>query len=455
MRGYPDTQLFFCDATIVAVRGALAGAFFGVAAAVPVQAQVTQNVLLNFNYTNGSYPTAPMLADTTGRSGALRGLYGAGGGAPGDTNVFKLTSPKKGNINWNDSILWTEIGSGSNLTLSGFGPLFSFSQHISKSSALYGTTEFGGNVNYPCGAGDGYQGCGTIYGVTGNAVSVLWAFTGGADGGEPYDGVIGDKSGALYTTTDFGGGVSSCGTVDKLTPPAPGNTAWTETTLWAFANGNDGCLPYSLVRDKAGALYGLADGGSTGDGTVFKLVPPGKGKSDWTEQTLWTFQGSDGNTPFGLTIGRGGVFYIVSISGGSARDGTVVALTPPAKIKTAWTEQVIWNFTGGADGAFPVGPVIIDGAGALYATAEEGGNQAGICADYGGCGTVLKLSPPSNGQAAWTETTLWTFSGGNDGSLPQAALTADNAGTLYGTASGGGANGYGVVFDLTGTGFEP
>lgn len=74
-----------------------------------------------------------------------------------------------------------------------------------------------------------------------------------------------------------------------------------------------------------------------------------------------------------------------------------------------------------------------------------------------GYGTVFKLTPPSHGQSAWTEQTLWSFTGGSDGGNPEQpdSLLMDESGALYGTAYTGGANnafcdadGCGVVFKL-------
>jgi uncharacterized repeat protein (TIGR03803 family) len=416
--------------------------------AAPACAQVKENVILNFDFYNGAYPTAPLLADTTGPSGGVRGLFGTAGNEWGAAGVFKLTPPKAGKTGWKDTTLWTI---NKPFIYTGYGNLFAATKRITGTTALYGATEYGGNVNASCGgAGYGLDGCGAIYSVTGQTMDVLWAFTGGSDGGLPYDGVIGDKTGALYASTNYGGGPSGCGTIIQLTPPPQGQTAWTENTIYTFANTTDGCDPFGLIMDDSGAIYGVTLGTTT-YGTVFKLTPPAQGATAWTEQTLWTLQGNDGATPVGLTPAKEGALYVVSLSGGKANDGSVLELTPPRKGQTAWTEKMIWNFTGGADGAGPYGPVIIDKTGTLYLTASLGGS----CAYSGGCGTAVKLTPPPAGQTAWTETTLWSFSGNADGGEPMATLTADKSGTLYGTASFGGSQSFGVVFSLTGAGFLP
>jgi len=135
--------------------------------------------------------------------------------------------------------------------------------------------------------------------------TVLYSFTGGSDGSEPVAGLIADNQGALYSTTESGGS-SGGGTVFKLTPPGRGQTAWTETVLYSFCslpNCSDGDSPAAgLIADKQGVLYGTTLGGESSVGpvgmTVFKLTPPGRGQTAWTEAVLYSFTGgSDGGDP--------------------------------------------------------------------------------------------------------------------------------------------------------------
>ncbi len=104
----------------------------------------------------------------------------------------------------------------------------------------------------------------------------------------------------------------------------------------------------------------------------------------------------------------------------------------------AQTETVLYNFMGGSDGSGPTSSLSSDGAGNLYGTTNSGGL---------GYGTVFELSPTGGG--GWNEAVLYSFTGRADGANPNLSyVTFDSGGNLYGTASQGGAEGYGVVFEL-------
>jgi uncharacterized repeat protein (TIGR03803 family) len=127
---------------------------------------------------------------------------------------------------------------------------------------LYGTT-----------ATKGASGFGTVFKIdTTGQETVLYRFSGGADGAFPRTDLVRDAAGNLYGTTSGGGSASGSfgnGVVFKLAP------ADQETVLVTFTGGTDGALPYGgLVRDSAGNLYGTTEfGGASGAGVVFKLVP--------------------------------------------------------------------------------------------------------------------------------------------------------------------------------------
>ena len=295
--------------------------------------------------------------------------------------------------------------------------------------------------------------------------SVLYSFcslSNCSDGANPTAALIADEQGTLYGTT-FGGGSSNNGTVFKLTPPAKGQTTWTETVLYRFKGGSDGLNPQkaTLIADKQNALYGTTPFGGIsgisspcgldGCGTVFKLTPPAKGQTTWTETVLYRFKGSsDGGEPFAALIAdEQDALYGTANFGGNNNNGLVFKLTPPAKGQTAWTQSVLYTFcslSNCSDGAAPQAALIADKQGALYSTTVVGGSGSNR-------GTVFKLTPPAKGRTAWTETVLYSFKGGSDGANPQAALIAGKQGALYSTTIFGGGtgnagNGNGTVFKL-------
>ncbi len=135
------------------------------------------------------------------------------------------------------------------------------------------------------------------------------------DGVAPYAGVVFDASGSLYGTTTQGGGnqcgETTCGTVFKLAPTKNGH--WKHSLLYAFPRPEDGSFPSSgLVFDKAGNLYGTTNGGgnnscSGGCGVVYKLIPGASGK--WKYSVLHRFTGHDGGYPDGVVLDGKGNLY--------------------------------------------------------------------------------------------------------------------------------------------------
>ena len=280
---------------------------------------------------------------------------------------------------------------------------------------LYGTTASGGASN-----------SGTVFKLDASGTeTVLYTFTGGADGKLPIGPLVLDPSGNLYGTTNDGGkpyacflGYFGCGVVFKLDAAGEG------TVLYTFTGGTDGGEPYSvgLVRDASGNLYGTtAAGGTSDEGTVFKLDTTGK------ETVLYSF-GSGGVEPFaGLVRDASGNLYGTTTNGGSGF-GVVF------KLDTAGKETVLHKFTGGADGAVPYAGLVLDAAGNFYGTTTAGGAS--------NFGTVFKLD------TAGTETVLHSFTGGADGAVPYAGLVLDAAGNFYGTTTAGGASNFGTVFEI-------
>ena len=288
---------------------------------------------------------------------------------------------------------------------------------------LYGTTYQGG------GAGCTAYGCGTVFKLdTTGRETVLYSFTGGADGGYPVAGLVRDSAGNLYGTTFYGGSSNNCyqgcGTVFKL------DTTGAETVLYSFTGGPDGQWPAAgLIRDATGNLYGTTpSGGASGLGTVFKLDATGP------KTVLYSFAGgADGVGPEAdLIRDAAGNFYGTTQygGGGGCPDGCGTVF----KLDTAGTETVLYRFQRDPDGASPYAGLIRDAAGNFYGTTYGGGAA--------GKGTVFKLD------ATGKETVLHSFTGAG-GSFPIAGLVRDTAGNIYGTTRYGGHWFAGSVFKLS------
>jgi uncharacterized repeat protein (TIGR03803 family) len=409
----------------------------GFAQARPQNAHIpTETVLYNFKGApDAGYSLAGLIFD---HKGALYGATVKGGTADSGA-VFKLTPPAAGQTRWTETVLYSFTG-GNDGSQPWAGLIFDHK------GALYGTTVKGGTAD----AGTVFKLTPPAAGQTQWSETVLYSFTGG-DGNNPQAvGLIVDSDGALYGTTTFGG-TSNLGTVFRLTPPAAGQTQWTETGLYSFTDETDGNYPLAgLIFDTGGALYGTTyRGGTSNLGTVFKLTPPAAGQTQWTEIVLYSFTGgNDGSIPaFGsLIFDHKGALYGTTIRGGAANAGTVFKLTPPAAGQTQWTETVLYCFTD-SDGNSPqAAGLIFDHKGVLYGTTIFGG--------ISNLGTVFKLTPPAAGQTQWTETVLYRFTGGADGNYPLASLIFDGNGALYGTTNLGGASNWGTVFKLTGINTE-
>ena len=311
---------------------------------------------------------------------------------------------------------------------------------------LYGTTYEGGTY--------GAFGNGTIFELPASGgENVLYSFTGGADGGGPLAGLVGDAAGNLYGTTNYGGDSGTCqevtcGVIFKLSPQGQ------ETVLHKFSGG-DGANPFAgLIKDSQGNLYGTTTyGGDSvcnpyGCGVVFKIDPTGN------ETVLHRFSGApDGRTPYAaLARDSAGNLYGTTNEGGAGSCplgcGTVF------KIDTAGNETVLYSFTGLADGGYPEGALVLDASGNLYGTAAAGGNN-NLCGSGSGCGVVFKLD--SSGK----ETVLYAFRDGADGGAPLAGLVRDPEGNLFGSTNTGGllnsicrGIGCGVVFKVSPSGKE-
>jgi uncharacterized repeat protein (TIGR03803 family) len=259
--------------------------------------------------------------------------------------------------------------------------------------------------------------------------SVVHNFSGGSDGGVPYNGFT--MKGKMFYGTASVGGTANAGVFFKM------NEKGEETVLHNFSGGADGANPEGeLIKDKSGSFYGTTTaGGAAGAGTVFQIT----GKK---ETVLYSFAGgTDGAVPVaGLTMDAAGNLYGTTSQGGANGNGTVFELAAPKTKGGSWTESILYSFGTGTDGSVPIGGVSFDAAGNLYGTNSAGGSY--------GYGTVFQLVPGT----PWTENILHEFQNADDGSVPYAGLVSDSNGNFYGAATQGGANGGGTVFELTSSG---
>jgi uncharacterized repeat protein (TIGR03803 family) len=282
-----------------------------------------------------------------------------------------------------------------------------------------------------------------------------YKFHGGLENGEqPYGGLVSDGAGNFYGTTN-GGGIStcsqyvSCGTAFKMTLGQDGS--WTESVIYKFKGGSDGAFPSgSLIFDAAGNLYGTTTGGGMGSGTVFELSPAQDGT--WTERVIYSFDGdAQGGNPTGVVFDSAGNLYGTNQYGPAPTySGAVFELTPSQNGE--WTENTLYAFLGGQDGAYPNG-IALDAEDNLYGSTIQGGViQNGFGCGQQGCGTVFELTRSEGG--SWTKAVLYAFNNGLDGGYPSSGVVFDAAGNLYGEASVGGSLacpfiGCGVVYSLT------
>lgn len=248
-------------------------------------------------------------------------------------------------------------------------------------------------------------GCGTVFELSPPGKrqfawteAVLHSFSGYTDGGTLYAGVIRDTAGNLFGTTSSDGG-ATFGTVFELSPPLPGQSTWTKTTLHACTGGPDAIMFSGVISDAAGNLYGgtYADP-PTAYGSVFRLSPPAPGQSAWTRTVLYTFNGEGSaftEAVAGLSLAADGGLYGTRDVGGAYNVGTVFKLKPPVAGMTVWKETVLYSFTGGADGRSPSDKVIRVGPKTLLGQTGAGGNIAECPSVHGvpiGCGTLFTLT---------------------------------------------------------------
>jgi uncharacterized repeat protein (TIGR03803 family) len=274
----------------------------------------------------------------------------------------------------------------------------------------------------------------------GQTLTTLYNFGGySADAVAPGSGVIADKNGNLFGTSGFGGINGSSGTVFELSPPVVVGNPWTEILIHKFRGTPDGKIAESrLAMNAKGMLVGTTlQGGSNNQGTAYMLAPP-TGGTVWKEKILHDF----GTIPNDVASPNLGLFlapegdYGVDQTGANGF-GAVYLLTPAGG--GSFKQNILYSFKGAPDAASPGGELVRDAGGNFYGVSVQGGAN--------NLGAVYEVSPPAVQGGAWTETVLYSFNG-TDGTLPSGRLLLGAGGILYGTTDGGGANSAGLVFEL-------
>jgi len=279
---------------------------------------------------------------TTGAFGGLSvdqegNLYGAGGGPIGTGSIFELSPPAGGNTMWTQTVLATFDIGDSQVPV---GPLLRTAD-----GTIFGITQHFQNVCPPT--------CGEVFRYVPpsqqnpmGSFTILYAFSGGADGAQPSAGLVRDGSGAIYGVAQLGGmancsGSNGCGTVFKLAPAAKGQTAWTESTIHTFTNIPDGALPVGpLSIDRYGNIYGATFTGGSDQcrcGIVFELTPPGNGGTVWQETIPYSFNNIAPQS--GPSLVDGGSLVGVT-------PDNVYRLTPPGAQGGNWSYRNLYTLNG-------------------------------------------------------------------------------------------------------------
>ena len=241
----------------------------------------------------------------------------------------------------------------------------------------------------------------------------LYTFTGGSDGAYPEVGLVSDSTGTtLYGAAN--GGSSGNGTVFAV--QTDGSTAAPLTPLYTFTGGSDGAYPDSgLVFEPTGTiLYGTANGGGYGDnGTVFSIHTNGAGFT-----SLYAFESDcDGNSPEGRLALAGNTLYGTASGGGVAGDGTVFGLSVACGPPVAGPASLA--ATEGQSVSVPVTAL-------LLGDSAPGGSPLSIAA----------VSSPTGGRASVTladGVITYTPAGGFTGSDTIVYTLSDACGTVPGT----------------------
>jgi uncharacterized repeat protein (TIGR03803 family) len=287
---------------------------------------------------------------------------------------------------------------------------------------FYGTTYGGGTSG----------GYGTVFKISTNGVlNSLYTFD-YTDGDNPEAALVQGNDGNLYGTTTDGGTYNpplGYGTVFKSSTNGPPTSLYSFGKIEdAYSVPLDGARPSApLMQASDGNFYGTTPYGGTNAipaGTVFRI-----GTNGIFTNLYYFTGGSDGDAPeAGLVQGPDGILYGTTYGGNNDPYGNVF------KISTNGVQNNVYTFTGGADGANPYAGLVLGSDGNFYGTTTSGGTYTN--------GTVFRIG--INGGL----TTLYSFTGGNDGATPYAGLVQGSDGNFYGTTVSGGTYTNGTVFSI-------
>ena len=383
--------------------------------------------------------TAPAQTFTT--------LYSFQGGTKDGANPLSLIDQSGklyGTTSFNSTksvVFELSLGSGKEKVLAKFGQ-DSVGNYILPNTPtfynglLYGSTQLGGNP------GCSPSSCGTVFTLdpSSSTLTVLYDFpTGGTSDAAHPDTALVLANDLFYGVA--GGGQYGVGTIYSIDP-----TTGSEAVVATFGGPFSPHFPGNNLIYANGLLYAVAGSGGNsgcyknqGCGAIVSIDPTTGAKT-----AVYTFPGgAKGQYPGYLTY-AGGKLYGTAEGSGATANGLAFEIT----LSTGKYKQ-LFAFPGGADGADPLAALIYQG-GALYGITQFGGDTADCPGVTPGCGVIFKLtSGDSSGPAkkVYTETVLYTFTNGSDGSIPEDLIF--QGGTFYGVAARGGSTGYGTVFSFT------
>jgi uncharacterized repeat protein (TIGR03803 family) len=395
------------------------------------------------------FAVAAILPHDARAASSTQVIYSFAGDEDGEYTDTDLVVDAAGNL-YGSSVLGGDFGGGTVFQLSPSGSgwthtvLYSFTGGLDGGEPYKGVTlDAEGNLigtavtggNGPCEGG-----CGVIYKLTNNGgvwtQTVIHNFT-GQDGAGPGAGVTFDKHGSFYGMVPIGG-TSGLGAIYQMQPQQDGTYKF--RIIHSFTGGNDGSSGSAgrMILDAAGNLYGVATtGGTNGKGTVFKLSHTQNG--NWSFKTLYTFKGQpDAGFPYGGLLADGkGNLYGTTYWDGANNLGSVYQLAHQAG--GTWKERVLYSFKGGSDGNGSISNLVADKAGNLYGTTSEGG--AGCS-----CGLIFKLTPGTGGK--WTESVAYRFNGAPDAGFAYNGMVKDANGNFFGATVHGGTGDEGSIYQF-------